>query len=369
MKPSLSSVTHLIINTLRFTQSPALHHDVITIVSSYLVVLAKACPLLQTLELNGEVGPAGFAAFGSSCPNITRLVATSFSLPFNNLLTVFPSLVHVEVNFHCDMHASAAGYCSNAARALSHSTKLETMVLPYFDIKHASSWTLLPASLKTLKIGVCEAAPPPGTTLTALKVLSFGSKSDLPSMRTSPPCLVSILHAMPQLQLLDCCAVTLCDANDLASLFAINNICLNRIGTPPHITLEPAPTGSLHEGSNVQKFLAPSPVLPALTGLTIMDCLGGSEGTKQLIRVFPNLISLELSDPTGILEATAGLLVKLTLLQTLTVSLSASLTGEGVLALMRLPSLKNLHLVNCKQEVVASARLSAAREGLLVKVQ
>lgn len=358
----------MIINTLRFTQSPALHHDVITIVSSDLVGLAKACPLLHTLELNGEIGPAALAAFGSSCPNITRLVATSFSLPFNNLLTVFPSLVHVEVKFPCDMHASAAGYCSNAARALSHSTKLETMVLPYFDIKHASSWTLLPASLTTLKIGQCEAAPPQGTTHTALKTLSFGSTSDLSSMRTSPTCLVSILHAMPQLQLLDCCAVTLCDASDLASLFAINNIFSDGIGTPPSITLEPAPTGSLHEGSDVHTFLAPSPVLPALTCLTVKDCLGGSKGTKQLIRVFPNLISLDLSDPTGILEATAGLLVKLTLLQTLTVSMSASLTEEGVLALMRLPSLRDLHLVNCKQEVIASARLFAAREGLLVEV-
>lgn len=78
MAASLSSVIHLAISTLMFWHMLA--PNMITIVSSFLAPLAKACPLLQTLEVDGDIGPEALAAFGASCSRLSRLILSVFSL-------------------------------------------------------------------------------------------------------------------------------------------------------------------------------------------------------------------------------------------------------------------------------------------------
>lgn len=365
--PSLGSVTHLAINTLLIWHTVA--PNMITTTSSLLVPLAKACPLLQTLELDGDIGDEALAAFGASCPNLSRLILTAFSVSFNNLLTVLPNLLHVEVlnsKYVYAMGRSLEGYCQNAARTLSYSKHLQTMVLPEWNIKHASAWSLLPPSLTTIQMGACEASPPPGTMLSAVKEFSVGTPSKPNSNHVNIQQLVGILQAMPHLKHLRCRAVCLFDSDQLSSLRILHDRCLAGIHSPPSIELKMPTSTPLHDDVGV--FLSLSAVLSAFSSLKASGRFPNG-GLTRLVRVFPNLVCLELFQPKDLTEGAAGLLKTLASLRTLKIVESDTVTRRDARAFMRLPSLRFLHLIKCRLISDAKDLQASARDGLVIEVQ
>lgn len=367
MGPALTSVTNLIINTKLYPAAQPTNPEIMwltTIASSKLAALAKACPALRSLQLEGDIGLEALSALGALCPHIIDVSVSSLSIPCNilhNLYTILPSLLHFRVTaFDCDLEdesdtAFLEAYSRDAAHALSSCSRLRSLDLPHLHISEASTWGYFPPKLWKLTMGVCSVPPHLGVTLPALTELSLGRARphSMGNVRT----ISGILLAAPQLMSMRTIIHSSCEEGDLEAISILHNRCQAGLFTTPLFFKK--------DSQAIGGFLHPFPTLPGIHTLFFTGVEFPDDSIKDLARVFPNLENLSLIGPE-LMDDSVGLLSGLTGLQSLSILLCHGMTDIGVLICMQLPSLILL-------EMSASAGISGievlqaqARPGLEV---
>lgn len=365
MGPLLNSVKQLNLSTtlLPDCAQVAIAPSIRTLVaacSPLLACVARACPNLKGLFLDGEIGLA-LSAF-ASCPKITQLDLVCGSIPvyaLHQIHELFPALQHLEVR-KVDVDAggiedgklAAAWYGHNVAHALSFCANLKTLILPWLRISQADTWTYLPRSLTVLKIYDCTRPPPPGTQLPALKELLFYMKAGPDGMGVRV--LAAILQAAPCLSDLSYEVLVSCHADEPPNIMVV----YKRIKTG----LVTKQFRIYNLTADIGLFLSSMGPLPAIKALDIAGRLP-SDSVHEVVRVFPNLHELTVAGP-GFIDNSEDLLVGLESLTSLCITCCSDMTDVRVLGCMRLPRLTILMIAECPNVSTEEVLQAHAREGL-----
>lgn len=368
---ALSTLTHLFINTRLYPDTTATLNTLRTMrlissASSILAPLAKACPLLQRLHMDGDIGLEALSAFGATCPHVNYIFLSAPSIPrpiLYHLHNLFPKLATLEVKeFNAALddaghEAVVESYCSDVAHALSSCAHLASLHLASLHVTHASTWDYLPPSLRELTVGSLDAAPAAATTLPALEGLRCWRAHSLNA--PLPLAMLSrILRAAPNLRTLRGGVETLCQEGDMGSVLALHERGGLRTGDRGALELR-------IRGGEIATFFLPFPALSLFTSVYVLTrCT--ANGLVELVRVFPNLLGLTFID-TGFTDDMASRLVGLGSLRALEITDCKGLTDVGALAITRLPSLRYMTLSRCGLSG-AEVLQAQARPGLVVEV-
>ncbi|MEW5318856.1 MAG: hypothetical protein WDW38_010041 [Sanguina aurantia] len=159
--PAIGGVTHLSI-TLPATSESTDGQAATEAYDAMLLLLAAACPRLETLTVKGRVGLSVLQRFGSSCPGLTGFEAALPELSratLEQLSTLLPNLASLIALRSEPSYATARYSSDNAVLTTENAICVALQACPglsAFDMRGCSGslkeniWNALPTSLSTL---------------------------------------------------------------------------------------------------------------------------------------------------------------------------------------------------------------------------
>lgn len=364
MSAAIRNITTLKIDTEGMNSNTAM--GVATLVS----LLAPAVPALQQLQVSSHVGRGLLAAFGSSCPNLSRLVVIDGGAfeALTQLHLVIPGLTHCQV----EPPQVAGDWLPPVAPCCL--VLLSCTSLTRLDVGPATlsldMWNSLPSGLRELH---CALTPEPLVGLSILSLQTFRCSCTFSGNCIEMASLVAVLRVSPELQSLHVVGWGLdsersnfisevyftCSASSISDLVYLNG----RVSSGLAVTSTRCAGGEFlglnlsvslwsdnDQYATFTEFLVMLPPLPAITGLILCSDVAEhsiSAISRAIASVFPSITALVLELPQSISTQDLARLGSFTSLQHL--SLQDAEVTEGSLAMLcsRLVALKVLRLERC----------------------
>lgn len=377
MGHAIRSITRLAITTSNIERSSTADMTVV------LSQLAVACPALQCLQVEGDIGRELLAAFGAACPNLSCL-NVMYEIPCDTvqqLHMILPNLSEISV-----AHESDYGVTLEGAHPF-FLVLLTCASLTTFDagarFLTLEMWHALPFGLKELSCAL-EFEP-----LSGLRVLSnlkcFDCYCHSISNHVDMLSLVAVLRAAPGLQSLHCIGYSKEGCHKMMSCVTMKPLIslipdlmyLHHRAVAGLYVKSVIDSGEVLQGLNLcllgskstnptytaAIFMASLPPLPACTGLRLSQMedtsISGHIPTMAslIAAKFPNLGMLTITDSDAVSLRDLSFLQACRALQHLAIERAPISLTQLVRACAYLVSLESIQLHNCGFSVADGVEL------------
>lgn len=319
-----------------------------------LSALAGFLPILQHLTINGSPSPGMLKHFGSTVTSLEFMTPYMHPSVVDSMHAALPQLRAVQVHKHMHEHPEVPQIFN-----FSKMMGLESLTVDGLFLNSTRVWASLPPNLLLLSCARLYTPPPPSLSLPRLRTLQL----------SDPECMLGALagcfRAAPLLLLIKASFLNvnselmsgdLLDQQDISSI--VKDLILVNQKHADGVTMGPMSI-VFDDCEDLQSILQDLPVLAAITKVSLdwVSVYTTAELLNLLCTVFPNLVTLEMSNSETVDDEMLLALLSLKKLQRLIIIRCPMVTAQSLTFLLCQLPITVLHCLDCEGVVEAQVHV------------